>query len=120
MNKSDFIVLIQITRKNITKKKNIKHSWKKSDLFSIKSQIVLDRVRLKISEPSKSSLPDMTVTAFNGDSISITFTPRNVKQVNQLVQRIKTKDQDLELSEKLDKACSSALAFSILLQKTNN
>ena len=92
MNKSDFIVLIQITRKNTTTKKNIKYSWEKSDLFPIKSQIVLDRVRLKISKPSKSSPPDITVTAFNGDSISVIFTSRNVKQVDQLVQRIKAED----------------------------
>ena len=62
----------------------------------------------------------MTVTAFNDDSISVIFTSRNVKQVNQLVQRIKAEDQDPELSKKLGKAYSSALAFSILLQKTNN
>ena len=115
MNKSDFIVLIQMARKNAATEKNIKHSWEKSGLFPIKSQIVLDRVGLKIPEPPKSSPPDMTVTASNGDSISMTFTPRNVKQVDQLVQRIKAEDQDLELPEKLGKACSSALASSILL-----
>ena len=58
--------------------------------------------------------------AFNNDSISIPFTPKNVKHVNQLVQQIKTNNHDPVLAEKLNKAYNSALTTSILLKITNN
>ena len=77
---------------------------------------MLDRVGLKISEPSETLLPDLTVTAFNDDSVFVLFISTNVKQANHSVQRIKAGDHDLELSKELGKACSSALTFSLLLQ----
>ena len=58
--------------------------------------------------------------AFNDNSISIPFTPKNVKHVNQLVQQIKANNHDPALAEKLGKAYNSALTTSTLLKITNN
>lgn len=62
----------------------------------------------------------MTVTASNDDSISVPFTPRNVRHVDQIVQQIKAGNCDPALPEKLSKAYSSALATNTLFQITND
>ena len=121
MDKCDFIQFIQMARKNAATEKNIRHAWQKSGLFPINPQVVFDKLRLQIPESRPSTPPpDMTVTASNGDSISVAFTPANMQQVNQLVQQIKAGNPDPTLSEKLGKACNSALENNILLKSTNN
>ncbi len=121
MDKCDFIQFIQVARKNAATEKNIQHAWQKSGLFPINPQVVFDKLRLQIPEPRPNTPPpDMTVTASNGDSISVAFTPANMQQVNQLVQQIKAGNPDPTLPEKLGKACNAALANNILLKSTNN
>lgn len=61
----------------------------------------------------------MTVTASNGDSVTIPQTPANVKQVNDLVREIKAGNFDPTLPDKLGKACSSALAHNNMLRINN-
>ena len=63
---------------------------------------------------------DIIAIASNSDSISISFTPSNIDQVNYLVQQIKTGNPDLLLLEKLGKVYSAALVNSYLLRITNN
>lgn len=118
MDKTDFIRLIQMARKNAATEKNITHAWQKSGLFPVQPTIVFDKLGLQI--PQSKSPPEVEVAASNGDSISIPFTPKNVKHVNLLVQQIQAGNHDPALPEKLGKACNSALATSILLRITND
>lgn len=125
MDKVDYIRLIQMARKNAATHTSITHAWQKSGLFPIQPQIVLDKWGLKAPEkrpvtPPATTPLAMTVTASNGDSISMPFTtPANVKEVNQLVQQIVAGNHDPVLPEKLGKACSSALANNTMLRITN-
>lgn len=131
MDKVDYIRLIQMARKNAATHTNITHAWQNSGLFPIQPQVVFDKWGLKAPEPrpgtppitafnGPDTPPAMTVTASNGDSISMSFTtPANVKEVNQLVQQIVAGNHDPVLPEKLGKACSSALANNTMLRITN-
>lgn len=110
-----------MARKNAATHTNIMHAWQKSGLFPIQPQLILDKLGLKAPETRPTTPPTMTVTASNGDSISMPFTtPANVKEVNQLVQQIKAGNHDPALPEKLGKACSSALANNTMLRITSN
>ena len=116
-----------MARKNAATEKNIISAWQKSGLFLIQPKVVFDRLRLKASESQliksdseSEKPPDVTITASNDDFISIPFTPRNVKHVNQLVQQIKAGNYDSALPEKLGKAYSSAIAISTLLTIIND
>ena len=121
MDKTDFLVLIQMARKNAATSHNIEHSWQKSGLFPIKPEVVLNKLRLPALRLDESTiLPGVTVTASNGDLISVPFTPSNIKQVNDLVYEIKKGNKDPILLEKLGKACNSAITNTLLLRSTNN
>lgn len=99
MDKTDFIRLIQMARKNAATEKNIRHAWQKSGLFPIQPHVVLDKLRLKpLEEPleeafedSSEELPSNTLTDViattpnSDDSILLPRTPANVKQVDALV-----------------------------------
>lgn len=63
---------------------------------------------LKAPEPQSTASqsdtpPDVTVTASNGDSISVPFTPKKVTHVNQLVRQIKAGNCDPAIPESLVK-----------------
>ena len=120
MDKTAFLELIQLARKNAATENNIKHAWQKSGLFPIQPKVVLDRLGLKEPESELITPSSITITASNADSVWIPFTPTTTKQVDQLVGQIKAGNHDPALPEKLAKACNSALASSILLKNTNN
>ena len=116
MDKSDFIRLYQMARKNAATQENIMHAWQKSELFSIEPQIVLDKLGFKTRELETSIVPIVSC----GDSVAVPPTPVNVKQVDAIVQEIKAGNLNPSLSEKLGKACSSALANNHMLRVTND
>ena len=120
MDKTDFLRLIQMARKNAATERNITSVWQKSGLFPIEPQIVLDKLGLEVPSPDPESPPEVTVTSSIGDTVTVSFTPRNARQVNEIVQQIKAGNPDPTLAEKLGKACNTALAASTLLKSTND
>ena len=83
IDKTDFLRLIQMARKNVATEINIKHSWQKSGLFSIDfegffmesflidPQVVLDRLGLKLLEPESRLI---TPPVIESDNVSVTST----------------------------------------------
>ncbi len=121
IDKTDFLRLIQLARKNAATEKNIKHAWQKSGLFPVDSeslidpQVVLDRLGLKIPEPkSRPTTPPVTV------SDDVPVTPTTAEQVNRIIQQIKAGDHNPMLLDKIGKACITALASNTLLRVTND
>lgn len=115
MDKTDFIKLIQMARKNAATEHIITRAWEKSGLFPIQPQIVLNKLGMQAPEPEQFNPPEVTVTSSAGQALTVPFTPRNTKQVNKIVQQIKAGNPDPTLPEKLGKACNTALAATTLL-----
>ena len=123
MDKTEFLILIQMARKNAATQHNITSAWEKSGLFPTNPQIILDKLGLLAPGPHKSpsiAPPGTIITASNGDSIAVPFTPANAKQVDQLIQQIKEGNCDPMIAQKLAKACSSAFANALVLKSINN
>ncbi len=127
IDKTDFLRLIQMARKNAATETNIKHSWQKSGLFpvdsegfltksfSIDPQVVLDRLGLKLPEPeSRPTTPPVI------ESDNVPVTPTTAEQVGRIIQQIKAGDHNPILFDKIGKACNIALASNTLLRVTND
>ncbi len=123
IDKTDFLRLIQLARKNAATEKNIKHAWQKSGLFPedsetpIDPQVVFDRLSFKL--PGPESRPTTPPAMVSDDTVPVT--PTTAEQVNRMIQQIKAGDHNGPiLLDKIGKACNTALASNTLLRATND
>ena len=127
IDKTDFLRLIQLARKDAVTETNIKHSWQKSGLFLvdfegfptksflIDPQVVLDRLGLKLPEPEFRLIISPVIES---DNVPVILTI--AEQVGRIIQQIKAGDHNPILFDKIGKVCNIALVSNILLRLTND
>ena len=118
IDKVDFIMLYQKARETALTFKNIRSAWAKSGLYPLNPAIVLQKLPVVIKSRPKTS-SEITLTGFNGASVSVAFTSTNFEQVNMLIQRVTDQEADSKVLKKLEKACKSAFANQCILEQSN-
>ena len=118
VDKVDFLKMYQKARITAMTPEVIRSAWAKSGLSPLNPERVLEKLPSRNRRPK--TPPEMTLTSSNGASWTVPFTPSNSVQVDILIDRIVEQgDKDAQVSKKLAKACTSAIANYQMLKVTN-
>ncbi len=120
IDKLKFIHIFCKARSKTISESNVLSSWKAAGLFPYCPEAILQKVNRRNRRPSTPKEGSVTITAFNGASVTIAMSPDKTKVINDCVARYKKDPTNREVMLTCITIAAQAIADAHVYKRTND